>query len=83
MIPVQTKLKSFAALQSISIDRCVRRITTMVTARDEAIHARVSVATVSRVLMAALHVTPEKRQKMLSAVQELDYRPDKAELIEQ
>lgn len=55
----------------------------MVTARDEAIHARVSVATVSRVLMAALHVTPEKRQKMLSAVQELDYRPDKAELIEQ
>src|SRR5689334_4608792 len=48
----------------------------MVTAKDVAIHAGVSVATVSRVLMGAPHVTAEKRQKVLDAVQALDYRPD-------
>ena len=48
----------------------------MVTARDVAMHAGVSVATVSRVLMGAPHVSPEKRQKVLDAVQALDYRPD-------
>jgi DNA-binding LacI/PurR family transcriptional regulator len=48
----------------------------MVTAKDVATYAGVSVATVSRVLMGAPHVTPEKRQKVLAAVQALDYRPD-------
>jgi LacI family transcriptional regulator len=48
----------------------------MVTAKDVAKQAGVSVATVSRVLMNGPHVTAEKRQRVLAAVRELDYRPD-------
>jgi LacI family transcriptional regulator len=48
----------------------------MPTVKDVAREAGVSVATVSRVLMNGPHVTAEKRQRVLEAIRQLDYRPD-------
>lgn len=47
-----------------------------VTIRDVAKHAKVGVGTVSRVLNNSPSVTVETRQKVLAAIEELDYRPN-------
>jgi LacI family transcriptional regulator len=48
----------------------------MPTVKDVAKRAGVSVATVGRALVDGPHVTAEKRQRVLEAIRELDYRPD-------
>lgn len=48
----------------------------MPTIKDVAKRAGVSPATVSRVLVDGPHVTADKRQRVLAAIRELDYRPD-------
>jgi len=48
-----------------------------VTIRDVAKYAEVSVATVSHVINDTHYVSPELRQRVLDAIQALDYRPNK------
>ena len=48
----------------------------MVTIRDVAIKAEVSIATVSRVVNGNRPVQPEIRDRVLKAIEELDYRPN-------
>ncbi|MCB0192628.1 MAG: LacI family DNA-binding transcriptional regulator [Anaerolineae bacterium] len=48
----------------------------MPSIKDVAENAGVSIATVSRVLANKPHVRPEVRQRVLTAVQELNYRPN-------
>lgn len=50
----------------------------MAQIKDVALHAGVSVATVSRVLAGQTAVTDATRQRVLDAVKALDYRPDLA-----
>ncbi len=50
----------------------------MAQIKDVAKRAGVSVASVSRVLAGHAGVTEVTRQRVLAAVQELDYRPDLA-----
>jgi len=49
----------------------------VVTLRDVAQRAGVSSATVSRVLAGRPHVSDETRRRVLAAVKDLDYRPDR------
>ncbi|NIV40003.1 MAG: substrate-binding domain-containing protein [Anaerolineae bacterium] len=49
----------------------------MATIRDVAKHARVSVATVSHVINDTRYVSPELRQRVLDAIEALDYRPNR------
>src|SRR3546814_5778789 len=46
------------------------------TIRDVAARAGVSTATVSNVLSGTRHVGPERRQRVLDAIERLDYRPN-------
>lgn len=48
----------------------------MATVKDVAERAGVSVATVSRVLSGYPHVTPLKRERVVQAIEALNYRPD-------
>jgi transcriptional regulator, LacI family len=48
----------------------------MITIRDVARHAGVSVATISRVLNNSPLVSPETRELVMKAVSELGYRPN-------
>ncbi len=48
------------------------------TSHDVARRARVSIATVSRVLNDLPHVTPAVRHRVLRAIRELDYQPSRA-----
>jgi LacI family fructose operon transcriptional repressor len=48
----------------------------MISIKKVAEEARVSTATVSRVLSDKPHVRPELRQRVLAAMQDLDYRPN-------
>ena len=49
----------------------------MATIRDVAERAEVSVATVSHVINDTHYVSPELRQRVLDAIEELDYRPNR------
>jgi LacI family transcriptional regulator len=48
----------------------------MITIRDVASKAEVSIATVSRVVNSNRPVHPDIRERVLKAVEELDYRPN-------
>lgn len=48
----------------------------MTTIKDIASHAKVSVATVSYVLNNTRYVSPEKKERILQAIRELDYVPN-------
>jgi LacI family transcriptional regulator len=47
------------------------------TIRDVAAHAKVSVATVSHVINGTHYVSPELRQRVLDAIEALNYRPNR------
>lgn len=48
----------------------------MATMRDVAKRARVSIATVSAVINESAYVTPELKQRVLDAIEELNYKPN-------
>lgn len=49
---------------------------TAVTIRDVAVHAQVSVSTVSHVINGTRHVEPETEQRVRSAIEALNFRPN-------